>query len=241
MVVSVYSITNITNGRQYIGITARAPKRRWQGHLRDALIKHTKTAIGSALRKYGKGCFRFEVMYEAIDRQEANAVERAFIVAYGTLAPKGYNLTTGGDFAPTRTGAVTPPETRAKMSAASLGRKKSPEHVESMRRAMVGRTISPDHLAALVRGRRAKTSPLSPLHALAARIRRREEALRRNGANVELCNGTGPWRARISMDGKTVHLGLFDHEADARAAWLVAAEAHLARMRAELAKMAEAQ
>lgn len=227
----VYAITRIEGGQKYIGIT-NSIKRRWNGHIRDASSGRSLTVIGRALRKYGPEAFIFEVLREASSRAEASSLERELIATHQTLTPLGYNITEGGDRAATRKGAITPPETKAKMSAAAKGKRKSPEHVAAMIAARKGVHISPEHHAAMMRGLLGKRFKRTIKQTVAGRISRRLEALAKGACWVEHCNGnSGVWRARISLDGKTIHIGLFETEEAARAAYIRRSEEHLAYLR----------
>lgn len=88
----IYKITNKLNNKAYIGITKRNPKVRFWEHLKYSRIK--VSAITKAIKKYGKEKFIFEVIYEGIDYIQKEA---DFIKIFNTLAPNGYNLTTGGE------------------------------------------------------------------------------------------------------------------------------------------------
>lgn len=92
----VYKLTNKINGKSYIGITRYSSAKRWREHLYDAK-KGQPRAISGALRKHGATGFEVSILYEAADLAELKVVERGLIAQYGTLAPRGYNMTNGGD------------------------------------------------------------------------------------------------------------------------------------------------
>lgn len=146
----VYKLTNLANGKAYVGITIRTFARRWSQHLAYSKAG-TGALIGRAIKKYGADGFKREILYEASSFAELLVCERALIAAHGTYAPRGYNLTAGGEgaaevirtpeyrlklkaaaerrmkegtwFAPRKVGEYKPsPEARAKMSAAALAR-----------------------------------------------------------------------------------------------------------------------
>jgi group I intron endonuclease len=79
----LYIITNLLNGKEYIGVSKR-PKYRFTDHARS------KTAIGNAIRKYGKENFKLRILVEGNDIYITDLEPRC-ILAYGTLAPGGYN------------------------------------------------------------------------------------------------------------------------------------------------------
>lgn len=92
----VYLISNLVNGKQYIGITKNTARRRFLGHLRLARSGY-ENPLHSAIRKYGEEYFYLEVLYNVEDRELLQLLEVECIALYDTIAPKGYNLTLGGD------------------------------------------------------------------------------------------------------------------------------------------------
>ena len=89
----IYCITNLINGRKYIGQTTRDDiKYRWKEHRRPSRTSLVKRAID----KYGLDSFRIEVVKKCNDIDDLNKSETEFIALSGTLAPEGYNLDTGG-------------------------------------------------------------------------------------------------------------------------------------------------
>lgn len=110
---TIYLITNLINGKKYVGQTIQSVKRRWDFHVCNA---GGCVALKSAIKKYGKENFKIESIYEASSLEELSKKESEYIVSYNTLAPNGYNLTTGGER------PVFSEETRKRMSEAGLGR-----------------------------------------------------------------------------------------------------------------------
>jgi group I intron endonuclease len=90
---SVYTISNILNDKIYIGISSNL-QRRWQEHLRaDGMC----TYLHKAIKKYGKDNFKFSHIADAFTWKDACEIEKMLILEMDTKAPKGYNLTLGGD------------------------------------------------------------------------------------------------------------------------------------------------
>jgi group I intron endonuclease len=108
----IYKATNLINGKEYIGKTTRKFRKRRSSHKTDAK-QGRGAAIGRAIRKYGFENFRFEIICECFSRRELSMCERAQIAQHGTLAPRGYNLTSGGD------GGCDRPRTAQERAAAS--------------------------------------------------------------------------------------------------------------------------
>ncbi len=93
----IYLLTNLTNGKRYVGQTRLPLARRWKQHLRDANNGST-TLIGRALRKYGAHAFSSSVLCTCASQKELDARECEYISVLGTHSSlgKGYNLTAGG-------------------------------------------------------------------------------------------------------------------------------------------------
>ena len=92
---SVYKITNLINGKLYIGQTIQKVSYRWYDH---KCIKKSKNinVLRSAIKKYGVDNFKVEVIEENLTSSEANKLEIKLIKQLNTLAPNGYNLASGG-------------------------------------------------------------------------------------------------------------------------------------------------
>jgi hypothetical protein len=95
-VVGIYKITNLVNGKVYIGQSINIEKR-WKTHKKDALWKdglNYEYPLYRAIRKYGIKNFSFEIIEEcAID--ELNEREIFYIAKYDSYE-NGYNQTRGG-------------------------------------------------------------------------------------------------------------------------------------------------
>jgi group I intron endonuclease len=90
----IYKITNMINGKIYIGQTKQKPNHRWNNHksLSNNKKKHKNMAITSAIAKYGKENFTFEVIDHAFSYDELNNLEEKYIEKFNTLCPHGYNV-----------------------------------------------------------------------------------------------------------------------------------------------------
>lgn len=108
----IYLITHTATGRKYVGQSV---------DIRHRFIEHATTKkrsrLGNAVRKYGWGAFETQII-ELCEREHLNQAETKWITDHNCFAPKGFNLTTGGNqqFAFSA-------ETRAKISASLKGRK----------------------------------------------------------------------------------------------------------------------
>lgn len=109
----IYKLTNKLNGKGYIGQT--------QGTLDNRIRSHScsngkRSLIRDALKKYGRGGFKAEVLVIAQNRAELNYYEKLLIEKMGTLIPGGYNICYGGN------GHQWTPEEKARMSNDRKGR-----------------------------------------------------------------------------------------------------------------------
>jgi group I intron endonuclease len=93
----IYLITNLVNGKQYVGQTLlKPPMKRWErGHIIKAGAG-TKGPLYSAIRKYGKKSFSFEVIWYVDCQISLDLSERLFVNLFKTRYPFGYNLREGG-------------------------------------------------------------------------------------------------------------------------------------------------
>jgi group I intron endonuclease len=92
----LYLITNQVNGKRYVGQTARGRVFRWRQHVREANLNRERTPLHLAIRKYGPESFSLQWLKDCQTQAEVDAAEIATIALLGTLAPRGYNLTAGG-------------------------------------------------------------------------------------------------------------------------------------------------
>lgn len=126
----IYKITNTVNGRSYIGQTVGSVGRRWNQH--STSMKNSP--LYNAFRKYGRDKFTIEVLCCVLSPEHLNELECYFINYYNTFSPNGYNLTTGGDCAYTRS-----EESREKQRAAMTGRSPSVQTRAKIAATLTGR------------------------------------------------------------------------------------------------------
>ena len=111
----IYKITNLVNGKIYVGQTQYSFALRWKYHL-QSVKNGSSLAIHCAIRKYGEKAFVVEQVDFASSLKELNEKEAHHIIQLNSLAPNGYNLTTGGDK------CEFSRETRQKISESLTGR-----------------------------------------------------------------------------------------------------------------------
>jgi group I intron endonuclease len=124
----VYKITNLINGKIYIGITSRSLKTRMTEHMKPS--RSARSRIGAAIKCHGKDAFKMSLILECATFDEAKAEERRLIA----LLKPDYNLTEGGDGF---LGGKHSPEQRAKWSVERRGKPgKSYRMSEAAKRAL---------------------------------------------------------------------------------------------------------
>jgi len=140
---TLYVITNLINGKQYVGIAVDFERR-----CREHISGNGSQIVYQAIQKYGIDNLRFEAWYQG-DEQWIKTMERRVILALDTMAPSGYNLTFGGEGS---LGWRASEETRRKMSEAHKGMKLGPPSEETRRKiseACKGRKCSPEEAGRL--------------------------------------------------------------------------------------------
>ena len=157
----VYEIKNTVNNKRYIGRTVHL-KGRWRAHTSRIRNSTHPSAIGDAIKKHGVQNFKFSVLSICSTAQEYCRQEILYILKKNTLAPNGYNLTTGG-----RGGlpgyTFTPKQIR-KLRLSLGGREYKPltkEHKERIRKALLGKKRAPftaEHRRNMSKGQMGKPS-----------------------------------------------------------------------------------
>lgn len=90
------------NGKSYIGITYKDAATRFEEHCNFAKRGITKCnrkgpILWPAIRKYGKDEIICNVLHHSDNWEELCKLEQEAIISYNSLAPNGYNLTSGGE------------------------------------------------------------------------------------------------------------------------------------------------
>jgi group I intron endonuclease len=90
----IYKITNIKNGKIYIGMTSKSLERRVWSHFND---KGSGTAfLSKAIKKHGRENFKYEQIDSANTLEELAIKEIFWISHLNSRHPSGYNFTAGG-------------------------------------------------------------------------------------------------------------------------------------------------
>lgn len=96
-IVGIYKITNIVNGKVYVGQTINFSKRQKDHLYRLISKKHRNPYLQKAFNKYGKDNFKIELITKC-EVEKLDELENHYINEYDSMNKKyGYNLVTGGN------------------------------------------------------------------------------------------------------------------------------------------------
>jgi group I intron endonuclease len=138
----LYRVTNLVNGKIYLGMTSRSVKFRWSQHVQSSLKLKKRSAIAAAISAYGPQSFSVDLVCEVCGFESAANEERSLIKQYNCMAPLGYNLTTGGEKIYGFNLAV---DSRRKMSAWQVGKVLSEETKRKIGLGNTGKVFSAEH------------------------------------------------------------------------------------------------
>lgn len=114
----VYIITNLVNGKQYVGVTKHTSLQRFKRHCKS------KSVIGQAIRKYGSENFSIGTVDQQFStKKEADQLEIKLIELFRTRTSphgQGYNVALGGQ-GPTGCDQPRSPEWNEKVCQSKLG------------------------------------------------------------------------------------------------------------------------
>jgi len=124
---TVYHVTNLLNGKVYIGQTSKTIQARFKEHLSVAKTQPSEWHFAKALRKYDETAWQIKAIDFAFSSQEACEKESHWVSHYGTITT-GYNSTLGGEGA---SGYKWTKEQRQRASDTAYER--TPEHRDAQR------------------------------------------------------------------------------------------------------------
>ena len=128
----IYKITNLINGKTYIG------QHKYKD-LNDSYMGSGKL-LWRAYKKYGKENFTKEILYSKVQYQEtANDMEKFAIAKERALGKAEYNIADGGDGYCPNKGKHLSEETKRKMSESHKGKHFSEEHKEKISKTKKGK------------------------------------------------------------------------------------------------------
>lgn len=93
----IYKITNLVNGKVYIGQTRRTVEQRYKEHINSA-IRGDGFYLACAMKSYGVDNFKVETIASTDDVETLNELENFYIRKYKSDCSEfGYNLAPGGN------------------------------------------------------------------------------------------------------------------------------------------------
>lgn len=229
----IYKITNLVNGKVYIGKTADMERRRAEH------FKKRRHFVGKAIAKYGDANFSVEtIVSDVSEENELNRLEMFWIEQYQSHDDRyGYNLTHGGEggrfnekMKAQRSGKNSwmygkkhTKEAREKMSKARTGRKPTERQLQSLEKTWAhrrGSKLTPEHRAKIAASKIGSKLPENVL----AKLRKpktkehcenmRRSFYRRNGTRLIEHNGEmhpiAEWARRFGISGALLKYRL-DH------------------------------
>jgi group I intron endonuclease len=152
----IYKITNLINGKVYIGQTKKSLNSRWSQHKYTGKGKK-RTYIACAIQKYGIENFKIEKIDEASSIEELDNKEKKWILHFDSINPeKGYNMQLATiktvfnedikrKISESKLGKPRSEETKKKISKSKLGKKMSKEFSEGISARLKGRIFSEEH------------------------------------------------------------------------------------------------
>lgn len=131
----IYRITNMSNGKYYIGSADSFARREWQHKYDLRRGAHKNPRLQAAWDKYGEEMFVFEVLEEVPDGQSPLQVEDIWLVQHVGKA-ECYNINPSAESP--RSGMLMTAESKAKLSKNRKGKHAGAEHYR------YGQKVSPE-------------------------------------------------------------------------------------------------
>ena len=152
----VYLITNVVNGKRYVGVTSKGYLFRFHQHIMESRdkIRHN-SLLHKAMVKYGESAFSVQLIETGISDEDIKDKEKYYIRLYDTFYVNhhGYNMTEGGDG---MSGYRHTEECKAKISKTLQGHKFPESRNHKIRQAMLGREYKPEWRDALSKSRKGR-------------------------------------------------------------------------------------
>ena len=168
--IGIYSITNISNNKKYIGqsvdVKSRIRNHKWA-------LKHNKHQndhLQKSFNKYGENCFVFDVICECKE-DELDELEKYYISYYDCMNPcKGYNSESGGNLNKHWSEELTQKmrEIRGGENSGMRGKHHTEETKAIMREKAIGRVLSDETKEKLSKAHKGKLA--KPLYCIEADV-----------------------------------------------------------------------
>ena len=132
-------VTNLINGKKYIGQTARTLSARWKSHLSSAR-NGSMTFFHQHIRECGEASFDVEQLGVAVGTKAADEMESFYIETLKTSDSQfGYNRALGGANGKRGAECVAAMSHRMKGNRNGVNFKPSQEHREKLRQSRLGK------------------------------------------------------------------------------------------------------
>lgn len=152
----IYKITNLVNNKLYIGQTNNF-QARWKQYTSLYLNNNPKQLIIQAMIKYDIINFKYELIETCISREIANEKEIFYISQYNSKSPNGYNIESGGKFAPLSQEALNKISKALKgRTSINKGKPCSEEQKLKTSQTMIGRKYSKERSQNISNGLKGK-------------------------------------------------------------------------------------
>lgn len=197
----VYLVTNLVNGKQYVGQTIGLLEKRWKRHTNSALAG-SSFALHRAIRKHGAAAFEVRSVHVCTEALLA-MFERHFIKTFKTLGQFGYNMTAGGE------GILSPTKViRRKISEAAKARyAQDPGLAVRIANSNKGQKRSAETVAKLVsawelrRKRNPEGTWLGKIHTPSSKQKMSEAAKRRWSVQAERIKAAAKMKDWVAANG----------------------------------------
>lgn len=194
----IYKITNLKNGKIYIGQTIKSLKERWRLHKFCSMHpeKYADTRLSRAIRKHGLENFTIEEIEKCENLDLLNEREVYWITFYNTIKT-GYNVLHGGK------NSKHSEESKQKISKANFGRKFTEEwkiNISNSKKGQVSRRgfKMPDHVkTALLKANKNKVLSEEHKNKISVALSKK-----RNGENNPFFNKTHSDETKLKMSEK---------------------------------------
>lgn len=179
----LYKITNVINGKVYIGQSIKE-KERWRQHRYFGKNpEKTGQYIHSAMFKYGIDNFNYEVIAWCKNQEDADFTETQLIEQYSSRNPeKGYNIAPGGvavwnkgiktGIQP-RLGILHTEISKQKMSESHTGKILTEEHKKKISEGNLGKSVSGEAKEKMRVGNLGKKRSETTKHRMSEAFRKR--------------------------------------------------------------------
>ena len=136
----IYILSNVKNGKKYVGKDHNIPKRvnrHLTGNAREC------REIYNAIKKHNKKSFEVKfILYPGISIEALNSVEKWKINQLNTISPKGYNISKGGSGG--FSGCTHSEKTKSKIAKTQSGKQLTEQHKLNISNTQKGRVFSED-------------------------------------------------------------------------------------------------